>query len=201
MRRSTTASLRERKKALTRSTIQMEALRLFQEKGYEATTIGEIAAAAGVSSMTFFRYFPTKEDVVLWDEYDELFAAQTGAWRPDESEISRVQNAIKAGLALVYAANREELLLRTRLILQTPALRARMWEQQAATEQLIAHGLSGRHEHSMRTRVIAAACLGAMMVAIRVWAEEDGARELPDLVTEAFDGLRDELERDHGHRD
>jgi len=62
--------LRERKKAKTRAAIRREAMRLFREQGYEETTVEQIAEAAEVSPSTFFRYFPTKEDVVLQDDFD-----------------------------------------------------------------------------------------------------------------------------------
>src|ERR1700682_1242027 len=64
--------LRERKKQKTRESIQHEAMRLFGKQGYEQTTIEQIAAAADISPSTFFNYFPTKEDVVLYDAYDPV---------------------------------------------------------------------------------------------------------------------------------
>ena len=66
---------RRRKKTATRDRLRGSALRLFREQGYDATTVEQIAAAAGVSHMTFFRYFPAKENVALSDSYDPLIVA------------------------------------------------------------------------------------------------------------------------------
>ena len=85
---------RQRKKTATRDRIRAAALRLFGEQGYDATTVEQIAAAAGVSHMTFFRYFPAKEDVALSDSYDPLIAAlleQTPASWP---LIQRIRTAL-----------------------------------------------------------------------------------------------------------
>ncbi|MDR4215793.1 helix-turn-helix transcriptional regulator, partial [Bacillus paralicheniformis] len=61
--------LRERKKTRTKTTIQQHALRLFKEQGYQATTVEQVAAAAEVAPSTVFRYFPTKEDLAVLDDY------------------------------------------------------------------------------------------------------------------------------------
>src|SRR5215470_412440 len=81
MRRS--LDRRERKRTRTRLMIQAEAFRLFAERGYTETTVEQVADAAAISPRTFFRYFPTKEDVVLWDEWDPLVADLLDA-RPDD---------------------------------------------------------------------------------------------------------------------
>src|SRR5690242_13721930 len=88
--------LRERKKAKTRAAIQEHALRLFQEQGYAATSVEQIAAAAEVSPSTFFRYFPTKEDVVLYDALDPLIFAAFRAQPPDLRPIQAVRAAFHA---------------------------------------------------------------------------------------------------------
>jgi AcrR family transcriptional regulator len=196
-----TPGLRARKKAQTRRALRREALRLFLAQGYAATTVGAIAAAAGVSHMTFFRHFPRKEDVVLADDYDPLIAALIAARPAHEAPVDAVRRALAEGLARVYAADRDAPLARTRLILGTPALRARLWEQQAATEVMIARALGDRAGgvgDDLSTRVVAAACLAAVAAAVAAWAERDGAPELPDLVDAAFAALREAVSRADG---
>jgi len=200
---NTALSLRERKKAMTRAAIQKQALRLFMTRGYDRVTVEEIAAAAHVSHMTFFRYFPTKEDVVLSDEYDALIAERIRARPASEPDIEKVRRAVLEGLGLVYAANRDALLARTRLILGSAALRAGQWEQQRATERLIAAALAAFSgpadgEPDLRARVVAAACLAAMSAAVELWAESNGAREMPDLIDQAFAALEKEVSVTHG---
>src|SRR5690242_6641671 len=92
---------RARKKAATKHAIQEHALRLFVEKGYEATTVEEIAAAAGVSHMTFFRYFPRKEEVVEYDEYDPLLEQLLAARPADEPPLTALHIALRTGLGQI----------------------------------------------------------------------------------------------------
>ncbi|WP_405451068.1 TetR family transcriptional regulator [Streptomyces erythrochromogenes] len=188
----TSPGLRERKKAQTRRTIQEHALRLFLEQGYQNTTVEEISAAAGVSHMTFFRYFPTKEAVVESDDYDPLIVRLIQERPPQEDGLTALRNALGQGLETVYATGRDTLLARTRLIFDTPALRARTWDTQYATQRLFADALRSRNpeESDLATRVIAAAALAAVTTALAAWVESDGALELPVLVSEAFSALR-----------
>src|ERR1700760_4186065 len=91
--------LRERKKARTRATIRAEALRLFREQGYHATTVEQIAAAAEVSPSTFFRYFPTKEDLVLQDDMDTRIVEALERQPAGLSPLSAVRAAVRDAFA------------------------------------------------------------------------------------------------------
>ena len=183
---------RQRKKNATRDRIRASALRLFGEQGYDATTVEQIAAAAGVSHMTFFRYFPTKEDVALSDSYDPLIASllqQTPAGWP---LTERIRSALLQGLRQVYDTDRDTLLAQNKLIVSTPALRERLWASQMDTQQLILQALDTSQDNpqpSFTDRVTVAACLAAATTAILTWVENDGTPDLPHLIDQAFDTI------------
>jgi AcrR family transcriptional regulator len=183
---------RQRKKNATRDRIRASALRLFGEQGYDATTVEQIAAAAGVSHMTFFRYFPTKEDVALSDSYDPLIAGlleQTPAGWP---LTERIRTALLQGLRQLYDTDRNTLLAQNKLIIATPALRERLWASQMDTQQLILQALGTGQDNpqpSFTDRITVAACLAAATTAILTWVENDGTPELPHLIEQAFDTL------------
>jgi AcrR family transcriptional regulator len=186
-----TVDWRAEKKAATKHAIQDHALRLFVEKGYDATTVEEIAAAAGVSHMTFFRYFPRKEEVVEYDEYDPLLEDLIAARPPDEAPITAVHNALRVGLQQVLSTDREALLIRTRLILDNPVLRSRNLVAQDTTRDLFARALArrgGLAEPDLAATVQASAALGAIAPALTTWAE-DGEADLIALIDIAFTAL------------
>ena len=93
------ASLRERKKARTRASLREHALRLFREQGYQATTVEQIAAAAEVSPSTFFRYFPTKEDLVLQDDMDARMAEAFARQPPELGPVAALRAAMREAWA------------------------------------------------------------------------------------------------------
>ena len=181
---------RSRKKAATRQTIQEHALRLFVEKGYDETTVEEIAAAAGVSHMTFFRYFPRKEAVVEYDEYDTMLEQLIAARPPDEPPLVALHGAIRAGLEAILTTDREALLIRTRLVLRNPALRSRNVIAQDTTRDLLARALArraGLPAPDLAATAQASAALGAIAPAVTAWAEGD--EDLIALVDAAFAAL------------
>jgi AcrR family transcriptional regulator len=120
-----TPGLRERKKARTRWAIQEEALKLFREQGYQATTIDQIAAAADISQSTFFRYFPTKEDVVVEDAFDDLFVTAFGEAGKTADPVAELRRTIAAAMAVMPDTEWEKSEERAALVLSEPALRAR----------------------------------------------------------------------------
>jgi AcrR family transcriptional regulator len=183
---------RQRKKTATRDRIRACALRLFREQGYDATTVEQIAAAAGVSHMTFFRYFPAKEDVALSDSYDPLIAELIGQTPVTQPVIERIRTVLVQGLKQIYDTERDTMLAQNKLIVSTPALRERLWANQIATQQLILQTLGsgeGGRLSDFQTKVTVAACLAAATTAVLTWTENDGAPQLPDLIEQAFDTL------------
>ncbi len=183
--------LRERKKAETRAAIQAHALRLFAAKGYDATTVEEIAAAAGVSHMTFFRHFAGKADVVESDAYDPLIAEVVRSRPADEPPLVAIRRALGHALRALPADEQRTVLARATLILRTPALRARQADQQLATLELFADALVARGHpgppHAVRT--VAAAALAVLTTALYAWVDGQGAEDLADLVDAGFAAL------------
>ncbi len=181
-------SLRERKKLKTRTSIQKEAMRLFLEKGYEATTIEEIAAAAEISPSTFFNYFPSKEDVVFQDELDPLILAAFDAQPPELGPVAALRNAMR--IVFKDLSREQEDLMRQRIRMMTsePELRATMLNQFAELVDQIAQLLAtrvGRGADDFALRNLAGALLGVMMSAMLVAAEQPKA----DLMTLVDDAL------------
>jgi AcrR family transcriptional regulator len=181
-------SLRARKKERTRRVIQAEALRLFTEKGFEATTIEEIAAAADVAPRTFFRYFPTKEEVVFWPVYRPLLGGLMAA-RPDESAVQALFHAIVDGLSAFYDQDRERVLDRLKLAFRTLALHPRLRQEQATTAQAMTAVLAqrlGMSPDKLEVRAMAAAIAAALWVAVEEWQAVDGQMELGPLIQRAL---------------
>lgn len=166
--------LRERKKAKTRALIQEHALRLFAERGYETTSVEQIAEAAEVSPSTVFRYFPTKPDLVI---YDDLDARMIDAFRSQPPSLNALQ-ALRASLAVGFGAlagpHLEAQRLRGNLMRDVPELRAAMLDELTRTLGEIA-GLvaerSGRRPDDDAVLALSGAVIG---LSIAAWFGNEG---------------------------
>ncbi|UYM04007.1 TetR/AcrR family transcriptional regulator [Solicola gregarius] len=158
--------LRERKKARTRDAIQREALRLFTEQGYDATTVEQIAEAAEVSPSTYFRYFPTKEEPVIYDRIDPILMASFLDQPAELTPLQAVRVAIREVLQQLPAEESELEAMRHRLIFGVPELRARIVERMVDTMSVLADAVAERvgcERGDERVQVFTGCVLGAML--------------------------------------
>ncbi len=182
--------LRERKKARTRASIQEHALRLFREQGYDATTVEQIADAAEVSPSTFFRYFPTKEDVVAYDALDPLVMA---AWRAQPAEMAPIE-AIRRAMLEVFQSMTpeqvEEMMDRGRLLFSVPELRQAAISELLRSVRMVTDELAvrlGRPANDFELRVFGGAVMGAMMAAMMPLIEVEPGHPDPAVLLSLVD--------------
>jgi AcrR family transcriptional regulator len=188
--------LRERKKARTRAVIQTHALRLFRDQGYDATTVQQIIEEAEVSESTFFRYFPTKGDVVLSDDFDPLIV---DAFLSQPTELRPIQ-ALRAAFRAVFdrlssqeVADQQE---RMQLVLSVAELRASMLDQLASAMRLLAGILAertGRQPDDIAVLTVAGAVVGAV-IAVTFAMGDDATANFAARLDEAMAHLETGLE-------
>jgi AcrR family transcriptional regulator len=161
--------LRERKKERTRRTIRTEAFRLFREHGYAETTVEQIAAAADISPSTFFRYFPSKEQVVLTDDLDPIMIRALDA---QPAELSPLQALRQAVIGTYTALDDEEFAFereRVRLLFSLPELRGIVLQETQRNVELISGLIARRTGHpadALEVRAFAGALTGALLTVI-----------------------------------
>ncbi|MFF2910662.1 TetR family transcriptional regulator [Paenibacillus sp. NPDC057934] len=166
--------LRERKKAKTMALVQKHALRLFRELGYNATTVEQIAEAAEISPSTFFRYFPTKEDVMIMDNYDPLLISAFVQQQPDLSPLNAVRNAMVSATEDLSVEELVTLRERNQLIMTVPELRAASLNNLMQTMQMITEMIAkrvGRSPDDINIRAFAGAVIGINISVMQYHAE------------------------------
>lgn len=183
-----TQGLRERKKALTRAAIEDAALKLFLEKGYDQTTVEELAELVMISPRTFFRYFASKEEVVFgWirevaGEAGDLLARRP----PDEPVLDSLRHVLDT-LIPMFVEQRDRQLARLRLVLMTPSLAPGFMQTMMSFERVFTEFAAPRMAggaRDRRGRLLAAGVVVAIRVANEAWLESGGTEDLPTLVTE-----------------
>jgi AcrR family transcriptional regulator len=188
---------RERRRIRTQRELQVAALQLFEKQGYERTTIDEIAAAADISTRSFFRYFRSKEDLVIWDENYAAFidALET---RPAAEPVPQSLRAAASDWARSLSEqDHEQMLARIRLFFSIPTLQGRYWERQEAIAAQIAQWLARRRgvaPDALPVRVVALAFIATLGAAKEAWARGGAGADLGALVDEALGILGDRLD-------
>lgn len=188
-------ALRERKKDQTREALAQAAFALFQDKGYEATTVAEIARAANVSRRTFFRYYSTKDALLFVEDSENLehFRVLLGARENGDDDLAHIRRACLA-LAEGYMRDREQILARARIIESSPVLGKQERQQDMSWERAIAESLLSTRTPNQnsplwerRARMLAGAVFGAVRAAMAAWQENGGRGDLPRMISEALD--------------
>lgn len=192
-------SRREQKKIHTREVLDVAARRLFLKKGFDETTVAEIAAVAEVSQRTFFRYFPTKEAIAFSRHYERVATLQAvlDAQQADTA-FGRVRGALLE-FAAYYMTIRDDLQVDWRIVLSSPLLIARDVENDRHFEGAIAAVLGEREGESETTRrharVMAAAVFGAIRAVVLEWLHKGGEGDLVSLGREALDLIQSGIGR------
>jgi AcrR family transcriptional regulator len=181
-------SLRERKKRLAQATIEETALRLFQQQGYEQTSIQDIADAVMMSSRTFFRYFASKEEVLFGPMRavlsDGLRFLQRVA--PTESPHAALR-ATFGYLASRYQQERASFLIRYQVAMQSPSVASMYLYTLLETEPALCDALCSRLEAATNRheiRFLVALYITALRVALQEWLEQEAQGDLVSLLRE-----------------
>lgn len=171
--------------ASTRERLQAAALDLFEQHGFDHVTVDQIAAAAGVSHMTFFRHFGSKDRVLLDDPFDPLIANAVAATDPNLPAMERVALGMMSVLPYIDPADDAAIRRRLRLAVGTPSLEDGMSANTRATQDaIVATGTSATARRELR--IAAAGCLAAVTIALLDWAGDTSATSLADAVGEAL---------------
>ncbi|PKR88313.1 TetR family transcriptional regulator [Pleomorphomonas diazotrophica] len=187
--------LRQRKRRETLERIRDRGIRLFIEKGYAATTLEEIAAAAGISRRTFFYYFKSKDEILLSLQAD-VGALLADALRRVPAD-RRPLDAIRDAAVSVCASIPEgDMIALDRLMRESEAVQARKQASYVEQEKALFAALSERWPDPARQtglRLVAMLAIGAMRLASETFNREGGKRPMAELLNEAFDALDGEM--------
>ncbi|MFH8800211.1 TetR/AcrR family transcriptional regulator [Streptomyces sp. NPDC017936] len=192
--------LRERKKIKTREAIRTATYALVREQGYDATTIDQIAERAEVSPSTVFRYFPTKEDIVLTDEYDPVILEKLRARPTDEPWTDTIRFVMLDAARAGVEEDMEVARMRTHLLVQVPAVRSRMMESMSVTGRMFATAVAertGLDPDGLEVRAYTMSMIGGLMETSMYWAEHGHQDDFIALLDRALHVLQHGLPREN----
>jgi len=179
----------QRRKQRTRTAIEETSLRLFADKGFDETTVDDLATAAGIGRRTFFRYYPSKNDVVFgaYDSRTEVLRAELAAAGPDVHPVEMVHRALR--VTNDYAPEEYvSLAIRIWLLTSVRSLQAHAAWRYSAWEDLIVEHVLARvgARHRLYACGLAKTSIAAMWAAYTVWLDDGAGPNLTALIDEAF---------------
>jgi AcrR family transcriptional regulator len=192
MTHTDSVGLRERKKHRTTVALQDAAYRLFTERGYGKTTVDDIAAAAGVSTRTYYRYYRNKEDVVLGplgeslEHYREILATRPAS----EPPLQALQQSF-----MQFTSDVEDPTMRTRLelVAAEPELQRGAFQLGTRWQSEITSDLAvkspGGEDHRRSLWLAAGMAITLWIGSLRLWVETGGKRALADVVADTFGSI------------
>jgi AcrR family transcriptional regulator len=184
--------LRERKRLTAMRRIQEVALDLFEQDGFGKVTIERIAQAADVSPSSVYRYFGTKEQIVLWDEYDPMWIDQLFEEIKTQPPFVALRHAAEVLIIGPLSTDEEYVRRLTRLIMEEPSIEAASALAYYEAAELIGNTLSealGREHGDLDIQLLSHALVGAVTGAIHHWYESGFATPIASVLQRALDGL------------
>lgn len=177
------------RKAHTRSAIEESSLRLFAERGFDDTTVEELAEAAGVARRTFFRYFPSKNDVIFgsYEEHLDILRSEMRAVPAGTPAVQAVHRGFRA--ANDYRPDEfPTLAIRIRLMLEVPSLRAHAAWRYAGYERAVAESVAAHvgEPSGLYASALARASIGVMWAAYAHWLAQGAGPGLGTLIDQGF---------------
>ncbi|MEV6360622.1 TetR/AcrR family transcriptional regulator [Nocardia asteroides] len=194
VRRPQAPGLLERRKLQAMLEIQDVALGLFESDGYRKVSVEQVAAAAGVSASTIYRYFGTKEQLVVWDHVDSqgltLLTADTGVVTPTELLAAVAAVAPMVIAAIAHSGEEHRIRRRVRLMTDEPEVRTGELHQIHRLEHQIRHLLTqrlGRDDTDLTIRYAAAQAAWGYLAAVDHWAATEFTEPLSEVLQHATD--------------
>ena len=183
-----TVPLRRRNRLAAMRSVQATAVAMFELAGFETTTVEHVAGESGVSASTIYRYFGTKEALVLWDERDDVVEAEL----TDRLAIQRPVEAFRDAMVVAFGERNDSdlFLRRLRLVYAEPAIWAAAAQRDRVDRRELAAGFAaadGRSSAEFADTLSAAVCLAALDVAFERWQQNPSRADLAELITEAID--------------
>jgi AcrR family transcriptional regulator len=174
-----------------RGRLEQAALELFAERGFDQTTVEDIAARAGLTKRTFFRHYADKREVLFGGggQFQELFVTSLAGASASATPLEAVAVSLEAAGAMLQE-RRDFARRRQRVIAANPELQERELVKLASIAAALAAGLRERGVHEPEASLTAETAMAVFRVAFERWVAADEHRTLPDLLRESLDALR-----------